>query len=111
MNMKTAPVWHFSAQLILIFCVYLCARVPSCLSRVQLFVTLWTIVHQSPLSMGFSRQEYRSGLPCTPLGDLPNPGMKPISLMSPALAGGFLTTGATWEAPDIHYFVSYLSGT
>ena len=46
------------------------------LSRVQLFVTPWTIAHQAPLSMGFSRQEYWSGLPCPPPGDLPNPGIK-----------------------------------
>ena len=67
-------------------------------SRVQLFVTLWTVAHQAPLSMGFSRQEYWSGLPCTPLGELPNPGIKPMSLMSPALSGRFLATSATWEA-------------
>ena len=42
-----------------------------------LFVTPWTIAHQAPLSMGFSRQEYWSGLPCPPPGDLPNPGIKP----------------------------------
>ena len=46
-------------------------------------------------SMGFSRQEYWSGLPCLPPGDLPNTGIKPASLMSPALAGGFFTTSAT----------------
>ena len=57
--------------------------------------TLWTISHQAPLSMGFSRQEYWSGLPCLSPGDLPNPGMEPPSLMSPALAGGFFTTSAT----------------
>ena len=68
-------------------------------SHVQLFATLWTIVHQSPLSMGCSRQESWSGLPCPPPGDLPNPGIKPTSLISPALAGGFFTTSATWEAP------------
>ena len=66
-------------------------------SRVQLFVTLWTIAHQAPLSVGFSRQEYWSGLPCPP-GDLPNPGMESASLMSPALAGMSFTTSATWEA-------------
>ena len=54
-----------------------------------LFVTPWTIAHQAPLSMGFSRQEYWSGLPCSPPGDLPNPGIKPASS---ALAGGFFTT-------------------
>ena len=50
--------------------------------------------------MGFSRQEYFSGLPCPPSGDLPNPGIEPVSLMSPTLAGGFFTTSATWEAPS-----------
>ena len=53
---------------------------------------------QAPLCMGLSRQEYWSGLPCPPPEDLPNPGIKPTSLMSPALAGGFFTTSATWEA-------------
>ena len=48
--------------------------------------------------MGFSRQEYWSGLPCPPPADLPDPGIEPVSLMSPALAGGFFTTSTTWEA-------------
>ena len=52
----------------------------------------------APLSMGFSRQEHWSGSPCAPPGDLLNPGIKPTSLMSPALAGGCFTTNATWEA-------------
>ena len=56
------------------------------------------VAHQAPLSMGFSRQEYWSGLPCPPPGDLPDPGIKPTILMSPELAGGFLTASATWEA-------------
>ena len=50
--------------------------------------------------MGFSRQEHWSGLPCPPPGELPDPGIKPVSLMSPSLAGGFFTTSATWEAFD-----------
>ena len=54
--------------------------------------------HQAPLSMGFSRQECRSGLPFPPSGDLLGPGIKPASLMSPALAGGFFNTRATQEA-------------
>ena len=58
-------------------------------SCVQLFATLWTAACQTPLSMGFSRQEYWSGLPCCPPGNLPNPGIKPASLISPALAGTF----------------------
>ena len=63
-------------------------------------VTPWTVARQAPLSMGFSRQEYWSGLPCPPPGDLPNPGIEPVSLTSPALAGRFFTTSATWEAPE-----------
>ena len=70
----------------------------SCFSLVQLFAILYTVAHQVPLSIGFSRQEYWSGLLCPPPGDLPNPGIEPTSLMSPALAGGFFTTGANWEA-------------
>ena len=66
-------------------------------SRVQLFATLWTIARQAPLSMGFSRQEYQSVLPCPPPGDVPHPGTEPTSLISPALAGGFFTTSTTWE--------------
>ena len=65
------------------------------LTRVRLFATLWTIAPQAPLPMKFSRQEYWSGLPCPPAGDLPHPGIKPVSFMSPALAGEFLTTSAT----------------
>ena len=73
----------------------------SCFSCVQLSVTPWTIAHQAPLSMGFSRQEYWSGLPCPPPVDLPNPGIEPTSFMFLALAGGFFTTSATlkWESP------------
>ena len=70
----------------------------SCFSCVRLSATLQTIAHQAILSMGFSKQEYWSGLPCPPPGDLPNPGIEPTSLMFPALAGRFFTTDATWEA-------------
>ena len=79
-------------------CVCVCVRTLSHFSRVQLAVTLWTIAHQPPLFMEFSRQEYLSGLPCPLAGDFPDPGIKPVSFMSPALAGVFFTTGATWEA-------------
>ena len=58
------------------------------LSCVQLFETLWTVAHESPLSMGFSRQEYWSGLLFPSSGNLPDPGIKPTSFASPALAGG-----------------------
>ena len=62
------------------------------LSCVQLCVTLWTVAHQAPLSTGFPRQEYWSGLPFPSLGDLPDPGTERASLASPALAGSFFTT-------------------
>ena len=61
-------------------------------SHVQLFADPWTVVHQAPLSMEFSKQEYWSGWP------IPIPGIKPMSLVFPSLAGGFFTTGTTWEA-------------
>ena len=77
------------------FPTLLCACV---LSHVWLFVTPWTVALQAPLSMGFSRQEYWSGLPRSPPGDLPNPGIKPASLTFLALAGRFFTTSTTWEA-------------
>ena len=55
------------------------------LSCVQLFATPWIVAHQAPLSMGLLRQEYWSGLPCPPPGDLPDPGIEPESPVSPAL--------------------------
>ena len=64
----------------------------NCFSPVRLFVTLWTVACQVPLSMGFPRQKHWRGFPFPSPGDLPNPGMKPASLASPALAGGFFTT-------------------
>ena len=73
----------------------------NCFSRVQLFATPWTVAHQAPLSMGFSRQEDWSGLLCPPPGDLPDPGIEPVPLMAPALAGMFFTTAATWEVLGI----------
>ena len=59
------------------------------------------VAHGAILPMGFSRQEHWSGMPCPPARDLPNPGIEPGSLTSPALAGGFFTTSATWEAQRI----------
>ena len=73
-----------------------CVRL-SRFSHVQLIATPWIVALQTPLSMGFSRQEYWSGLPCHPPGDLPDPQIEPTSLMSLALADGFFTTGAICE--------------
>ena len=71
-------------------------------SHVWLFATLCTVARQAPLSMGFSKQEYRSGSPCPPPGDLPDLGTEPMSLMSLALAGEFFITSTTWET-HTHY--------
>ena len=70
----------------------------NCVSRVQLFVSPWTVACQPPLSLGFPRQKYWSGLPFPPPVDLPDLRIEPASLMSPALAGRFFATSATWEA-------------
>ena len=78
------------------------ACVLSQFSCAQLFATLWNIACQDPLSMVSSKQEYWSGLPCPPPGDLPDSGSEPASPMFPALAGGFFTTSATWEA--LYYY-------
>ena len=74
----------------------------SCFSHVQLVVIPWTIACQAPLSTGFSRQEYWSGMPCPPPGDLPDPGIEYKSPKSPALAGRFfmlVPPGKTLELP------------
>ena len=73
-------------------CVCVCGR--ACLHTqwlgcIWLFATLWIVAHQAPLSMRFSRQEFQSGLPFPPPGDLPDPVIERESIVSPALAGGF----------------------
>ena len=77
-------------------CSHCSVCVLSCFSSVRLFATAWTVACQALLSIRFSRQV---GLPCPPLGDLSDPGIKPTSLVSPALAGRFFTTRTTWETP------------
>ena len=67
----------------------LCVCMLSLFSCAQLFEMLWTVACQTPLSMGFSRQEYWNGLPFPPLGDFPDPGIKPASPAAPALQAGF----------------------
>ena len=76
-------------------------------SHVQRFVTLWTMAHQVPLSMGFSRQKHWNRLPFPSPEDFPNPGIELVSLMSPALAGVFFTTSATWEAQMLNSRAKY----
>ena len=72
-------------------------------SRVQLLCNPMDHTRQPPLSMGLSRQEYWSGLPCPSPGDLPDPVIEPMSLTSPALADRFFTTNATWEAHEAYF--------
>ena len=68
--------------------------------HIRFFCNPWTVAHQDPLSMGFPRQEYWSGLPFPTPGDLPNPGIEPTSLASSALAGGFFTTEPPGKPPE-----------
>ena len=72
--------------------IRMCVLCTQSLSRLRVYAPLWTAAHQTPLSMGFSRQEYWSGLPFPSPGGLPDPGIEPASLTSAALAGGFFTT-------------------
>ena len=72
----------------------MCCAVLSCFSCIPLFATPLTVACQAPLSMGISGQEYLSGLPCPPPGDLPDPWMEPAS---PALAGGVFTAEPPWK--------------
>ena len=76
----------------------MCVQLLSC---VQHFVAPWTVTHQAPLSMAFPRQECWSGLPFPTPGDLLDPGTKPVSLISPALAGEFFASSSTWEECDL----------
>ena len=87
-----AVSWFIARNIYLVFVPFSdsCVHV-SHFSRAWLFATLWAIAHQAPPSMGFSRQEYGSGLSCSPPGDPPDSGTEPESLASPALARAFFT--------------------
>ena len=86
------PPSHISMHLFHLAVPKLACECAKSLQLCPTFATPWTVAHQAPLSMGFSRQEYWSGLPCPAPGDLPDPGIELTSLGSPALGGGFLTT-------------------
>ena len=88
---------------------YMCVFVHTCvLCCIQLFATSWTVAHQAPPSMEFSRQEYWSGLPLPYPGDLPHPGIKSASFVYPALAGRFFTTAPPGKTHIMSSFL-YLS--
>ena len=78
--------------------VCVCVCVSQLLGCVLLYVTVWTVAHQAPLPMEFSRQEYWNEVSLPRPRDLHDPGIEPTSFASPALAGVFFTTGTTWEA-------------
>ena len=80
-------------------------------SHVQLFLTPWYAAHQAPLPMGFSRQEYWSGLPCPPPGDLPNRGIGPVSASVSCIAGRFFITGSLGKPSgnSITYFFFFFN--
>ena len=86
--------------------VWVCVYMLSCFSHVRLLEILWTVTHQVPLSMGFSRQEYWSEFPFPSPGKLPNPGIEK-SLMSLVLAGRLFPTSSTWKP----YVCVYMLGT
>ena len=95
-SLKMPIQWHLNLCLPKIRVLYpshafMHAQLLSC---VWLFATPWSVACQAPKSMGFPRQEHGSGLPFPSQGDLPDPGIKLASLMSPTLAGGFFTTGS-----------------
>ena len=88
-------------------CVCMCCAILSCYSRVRLFVTVWTVAHQAPLSMGFSRQEYWSGLPRPPPGTFPSQVLNPVSCIF-CIVGGFFTTqlpGNPYVCACIHILI------
>ena len=98
--MHTSSPKHTYSTRRYIVTLFLCACVLSCYTHGQLFATLWTVTHQAPLSTGFSRQEYRSGLPCPSPGDCPNPGIEPMSPEAPALQEGSLPL-SHWGSPTL----------
>ena len=122
---ELAYLWTFYHFIYVIFIVYNLLSHNSCnlqgkiieantvlcyvqlLSRVQLCVTPWTVACQAPLSMGFSRQEYWSGLPFPSPGDYTDPGMELVSPVAPALAGRFFTTEPPGKSYNTIFFVFF----
>ena len=91
-NPCRAPGAQQLSALILMLLVNFFEGAAQSLRRVRLSATPWTVAHQGPLPMGFSRQEYWSGYPFPSKGYLPDPGIEPKSLGPPSLTGGFFTT-------------------
>ena len=117
------PLSHLESQESQVALLYFAGEeslvlVPSRFSHVRLFATLWTVAHQAPLSMGFSRWEYWSGLPCPPPGDFPHPEIELMSSAAPALQADSLALShqggpllfPTWEQIITYYSVLEFSG-
>ena len=101
LGIQSSPFWcniriHNGLMVICLCASYVASVMPDS-------VTPWTVAHQAPLSIGFSRQEYWRGLNALTLWDLPNLGTESTSLMSSELAVRFFTTSATWEARNCLY--------
>ena len=96
----SGQTWSMSGTVVYTHCCWTLTPVDS-FNCVWFFVTLWTIGRQAPLSMGFSKQEFGSGLHALLQGIFPTQGLN-LRLMSPALAGRFFTTCAIWEAQEGH---------
>ena len=97
-KVHTVSFIYLKRYLITLQTQYLSKEHTAIMYSVQLFATLWTVAHKASLSMGFSRQEYWCGLPFPSPGNLPDPGIKFMSPVSPALTGGFFTHWAIREA-------------
>ena len=106
---KTHKVHSYSVDSLWLcpfLCVYVCVHARACTKLLQLCLTLWDSMDYSPPGSsvhGILQAKYWSRLPCPPPRDLPDPGIKPTSLTSPALAGRFFTTNTTWEACTFSY--------
>ena len=99
-NFIAKKCYHLRLQQIMNLFVIVTSEITMHAKLLQLCLTFcdsMDLTCQAPLSMGFSKQEFWSGLPCPPPSDLPNPGTEPV-LTSPALAGGFFTTSTTWKS-------------
>ena len=98
-NFSYYPLMHSKYLYSKLILLYWASQVVLVIKNLPTNAVQWTVACQAPLSIGFSRQKYWSGLPCPTPGDLPDPGIKPLFLMPPALTGRLFTTSVTWEAP------------
>ena len=96
---------HVRVRVRVCVCVCMYIACTQLISPVQFFVAPWTVAHQALCSWVFSRQEYRSGLPFPPPGDLPKPGIKPVSLESPTSAGKFFTSESHGKYTYIYIYL------